>query len=278
MINKDDEQELAHLFKELLERSGFDIVSFTDPLLAIEHFRSYHEQYSLVLSALRMPGINGMEFAKRIRELNTKVKILHITTFYDTENLNIDEIEKANITNIQKTYKVNRIDRASKPTLYQLLEMLKLSSSDGLDKTDIKILRPLVQNHNNKNISSTLKILLSTIQRRVRNRIEKGFIVSKNYIDYKKFGFTSGTIHIYLSDGNMDSILEQVSKFKGVTSLEVHIGNSDIIAGVVYKEGKELYDIIISVKRMQGVERIVWSERVLKYNLPGNTISILGLG
>lgn len=278
MINKDDEQELAHLFKELLERSGFDIVSFTDPLLAIEHFRSYHEQYSLVLSALRMPGINGMEFAKRIRELNTKVKILHITTFYDTENLNMDEIEKANITNIQKTYKVNRIDRASKPTLYQLLEMLKLSSSDGLDKTDIKILRPLVQNHNNKNISSTLKILLSTIQRRVRNRIEKGFIVSKNYIDYKKFGFTSGTIHIYLSDGNMDSILEQVSKLKGVTSLEVHIGNSDIIAGVVYKEGKELYDIIISVKRMQGVERIVWSERVLKYNLPGNTISILGLG
>jgi len=149
--------------------------------------------------------------------------------------------------------------------------------SDRIDKVDLQILDLLVQNSNNKYISSRLKIPLSTIQRRVRNLIEKGFIVSKNYIDYTKFGFKSGTIHVYLSNGDIDSIIDKISKLKGVTSLEVHIGNSDIIAGVVYKEGRELLNLVSIIKGMDGVERIVWSERILQYNLPGNNISLLEL-
>ena len=107
--------------------------------------------------------------------------------------------------------------------------------------------------------------------------IEKGYVITKNYINFTKFGFKSGSIHIYLDDGNVDSILNNVSKLKGVTTLEVHIGNSDIIAGVLYKEGKELLDIISSIKKMEGVARIVWSERIFEYPLPDNNISILEL-
>lgn len=75
-------------------------------------------------------------------------------------------------------------------------------------------------------------------------------------------------------DGNMDTILEKVSKLKGVNSLGVHIGNSDIVAGVVYNHGRELLSIITNIKKMQGVERIVWSERILEYPIKNN-ISIL---
>jgi len=155
--------------------------------------------------------------------------------------------------------------------------MMNPNLSDRIDKVDLQILDLLVQNSNNKYISSRLKIPLSTIQRRVRNLIEKGFIVSKNYIDYTKFGFKSGTIHVYLSNGDIDSIIDKISKLKGVTSLEVHIGNSDIIAGVVYKEGRELLNLVSIIKGMAGVERIVWSERILQYDLPGNNISLLEL-
>ena len=146
-----------------------------------------------------------------------------------------------------------------------------------IDRIDAKILDQLVQNHNNKYISKTLRIPLSTIQRRVRKLIEKGYVITKNYINFTKFGFKSGSIHIYLDDGNVNTILEKVSKLKGVTALEVHIGNSDIIAGVVYKEGRELLNIIGSIKKMEGVERIVWSERIFEYPLPENNISILEL-
>ena len=154
---------------------------------------------------------------------------------------------------------------------------MKLNLTMEIDRIDAKILDQLVQNHNNKYISKTLRIPLSTIQRRVRKLIEKGYVITKNYINFTKFGFKSGSIHIYLDDGNVDSILNNVSKLKGVTTLEVHIGNSDITAGVVYKEGKELLDIISSIKKMEGVARIVWSERIFEYPLPDNNISILEL-
>lgn len=99
----DDEEELAHLFMELLKGSGYNTVAFTDPLLALEHFRSNPEQYSLILSDLRMPGMNGIELAKRIRDYNSRVKILLITAFYDIENQNNDaDLKEANISTVLK--------------------------------------------------------------------------------------------------------------------------------------------------------------------------------
>ena len=98
----DDEEELALLFMELLKGSGFNSVSFTDPLLALNHFRTDPALYSLVLTDLRMPEINGVDLAKNIREYSSKVKILLITAFDDIENLNADELKEANITNVLK--------------------------------------------------------------------------------------------------------------------------------------------------------------------------------
>lgn len=99
----DDEEELAHLFMELLKGSGYNTVAFTDPLLALEHFRSNPEQYSLILSDLIMPVMNGIELAKRIRDYNSRVKILLITAFYDIENQNNDaDLKEANISNVLK--------------------------------------------------------------------------------------------------------------------------------------------------------------------------------
>jgi hypothetical protein len=128
----------------------------------------------------------------------------------------------------------------------------------------------LLQNHNNKEISSSLKIPFSTIQRKVRNLIGNEFIISKLDHNYKKFGYKQGLVHIYLNKGNLDGILQKVSMLSGIISLDVHIGNSDILAGAVYKKGSELLGIIISIKKMKGVERTVWSELVLEYPIKRN--------
>lgn len=99
----DDEEELANLFRELLKGSGFNSVSFTDPLLALKHFNSNPDLYSLVLTDLRMPEINGIQLAKRMREISAKVKILLITAFYDEkDNQYNDEFKQANISKVIK--------------------------------------------------------------------------------------------------------------------------------------------------------------------------------
>ncbi len=77
----DDEIELASIYKKYLELSGYDVVSFTDPLLALEYYNENTQRFTHVLTDLRMPSINGIELASKIRKLNSKVRIFLITAF-----------------------------------------------------------------------------------------------------------------------------------------------------------------------------------------------------
>ena len=64
-----------------LQSHGYDVFGFTDPLLASEHFRINHSTYSLVLSDLRMPVMNGFEFVRQVKKMNPKIKVLLMTAF-----------------------------------------------------------------------------------------------------------------------------------------------------------------------------------------------------
>jgi len=130
------------------------------------------------------------------------------------------------------------------------------------DSIDIKIIELMVDGRNNKQISSQLSMPLSTIQRRVRALLVSGIITPRVHLDYEKLGFKTELLHIYLKDGDIDEIAKKVYEVDGITSFEIHIGNSDILADVVYKEGKELLNIIAAIKKLEGVEKIVWSERI----------------
>jgi DNA-binding response OmpR family regulator len=114
IIVVDDEIELATLFKTFLNQQGFNTISFVDPLLALEYFRETSDKHSLIITDLRMPGLNGLELAKKIRELNTNIMIFLMTAFEtrDLEN-HVD-------------FKMARIDRLiQKPVrFFDLKEMI----------------------------------------------------------------------------------------------------------------------------------------------------------
>ena len=96
----DDDEELARLFRRLLEGSGYTSVSFTDPLLALKHFKDDPQGYWLVIADLKMPDLNGIDLAKRIRDYSSSVKILLITGFFDDDYLNGDEFKEARISKV----------------------------------------------------------------------------------------------------------------------------------------------------------------------------------
>ena len=81
----DDEPEIANLYSEFLQRFGFNSTCFIDPLLALEHYNQNPNRYSLIVTDLCMPSLDGIRLAKRIREFDTKIKILLITAFYFNE-------------------------------------------------------------------------------------------------------------------------------------------------------------------------------------------------
>lgn len=86
----DDEIELANLFKEYLQKLGFDTVSFTDPRLALDYIKDNSKAFSLVMTDLRMPKMSGIDLARELKKVNESIKIVLITAFM-TEDLVDDE-------------------------------------------------------------------------------------------------------------------------------------------------------------------------------------------
>ena len=95
MVNKkgligvvDDELDIAQLFRDALQTTnGFTIFAFTDPKVAFEHFALNREDYTLVISDLRMPSINGMELIKKIKEMNPYIRTILMTAFAINDDL-----------------------------------------------------------------------------------------------------------------------------------------------------------------------------------------------
>ncbi len=59
---------------------------------------------------LCMPSLDGIRLAKKIREVNTKIKILLITAFYFNDMLDTEEYREAKLSGlIQKPTKLSEL-------------------------------------------------------------------------------------------------------------------------------------------------------------------------
>jgi hypothetical protein len=81
-------------------------------------------------------------------------------------------------------------------------------------------------------------------------------------VNHQKLGFKTGLMHVYLKNGNIEEMTKKILDLDHITYVEIHIGNSDILGNVVYKEGIELLNLISAIKKMEGVDKILWSERI----------------
>ena len=116
----DDEFDLSMLVKQILRRDSFkNVFAFTDPLLALEHFKINHKDYSLIISDIRMPTMNGFEFVREARKINPKVKILLMTAF------EIDDKEFARVLPSPKIAGLIRKPTSAKQILKSVSSIVK---------------------------------------------------------------------------------------------------------------------------------------------------------
>jgi DNA-binding NtrC family response regulator len=84
----DDELDFLNLFQDFLSKiKGISIFTFTDPLMALEHFRMNKNEYVLVISDLKMPNLDGLELVKVIKDLNPLVRTILMTAFATKDDL-----------------------------------------------------------------------------------------------------------------------------------------------------------------------------------------------
>lgn len=78
----DDEEDIIELFKDALASiNNITIFTFTDPVMALEHFIINKEKYALVISDLKMPGLAGTELIKKLKNTNPFVRTILMTAF-----------------------------------------------------------------------------------------------------------------------------------------------------------------------------------------------------
>jgi CheY-like chemotaxis protein len=77
----DDEYDINLTVKLVLEGSGFEVDSFSNPLLALESFKA--GLYDLAILDVKMLVMNGFGLYQEIRKLDDKVKICFLTAASD---------------------------------------------------------------------------------------------------------------------------------------------------------------------------------------------------
>jgi DNA-binding NtrC family response regulator len=77
----DDELDIVVIFRQALIKHGYTVYGFTDPALALEHFKTNTKDYALVISDVRMPRMNGFEFAARVKAIKPDAKIVLMSAF-----------------------------------------------------------------------------------------------------------------------------------------------------------------------------------------------------
>lgn len=77
----DDELDIVLIFKQALSRQGYTVFGFTDPLLALEHFKLNSSDYGLVITDVRMPRMSGFELAANIKVIKPDAKVVFMSAF-----------------------------------------------------------------------------------------------------------------------------------------------------------------------------------------------------
>jgi DNA-binding NtrC family response regulator len=82
----DDDPDIAHVLKQGLLKNRFLVSAFTNPEEALQSFKSNSKNYCLILSDIRMPGLSGIQLARKVKEINPDIKVLLMTSFEIKDN------------------------------------------------------------------------------------------------------------------------------------------------------------------------------------------------
>lgn len=102
----DDEPEIGSLIKELLEIEGLLVDAFTDPVEALRVFTEQQNQYFMIISDLSMPGMSGVEFAHKVREMNKKIPMVLWSGYHQFLD---EELQDLNVKVLSKPVDVQKL-------------------------------------------------------------------------------------------------------------------------------------------------------------------------
>lgn len=125
----DDDIDITNLFHDVLCENLIDasVYAFNDPISALEHFTENKEDYALIISDLRMPGLNGLELLKKAKVYNPKVRTILMSAYNFDEDPTYQPYMKEGVidTTIEKPVTIHRLCQRVKDELENYQVTLK---------------------------------------------------------------------------------------------------------------------------------------------------------
>lgn len=127
----DDETVVLSLVRDALEDDGYDVSTFADSRDALK-FLSGHP-VDLLLTDIRMPGLNGIELVKQARAINPELSVIFMTGYANLNSAK-DAIKQGASDYIMKPFELSEIRHAVKQALVQKAESVARTTDQELRK------------------------------------------------------------------------------------------------------------------------------------------------
>lgn len=236
VLYAEDDETLHKKTISMLKNFFDDIDSCYDGQEAFELYKK-NSSYDIVLSDINMPIMDGLKLSEEILKLNKKQKIVIISAYNDSENL--EKIIDLDITNfISKPYDMEKFLLTIKKIANELQEIKKQKNNTDYDKYGTKTIHALHKDIKNLKNNSVILIHiknLNTLQT-IYGVEETHSMISnftKNYIDQfkeNKTVYTIGPDKLALfikKESLLNDTLKQIHQFSKNYEVDIVLGASN---------------------------------------------------
>lgn len=104
----EDDEDLRNILVDFLSENQFEVLQYSDSLIALEFLAENHKCVGLVISDLRMPQMDGLEFLTRLKELDSKIPLIMITGYGSLE-IALEAMKRGAFHYMMKPFKLSEI-------------------------------------------------------------------------------------------------------------------------------------------------------------------------
>ena len=127
----DDEKSIREFLEIMLKKEGYNVGSAVNAEEALKLF--HNSNYELVISDIKMSGMDGVELLKKIKEINPETIVLMITAYASVDTA-IDAMKAGAYDYITKPFNVDEV----KHIIQNALDRRRLETENILLKKELK--------------------------------------------------------------------------------------------------------------------------------------------
>ena len=102
----EDEKSMREVLRMLLEGEGYDVISASDGLDGSSYIE--RDIFDLVITDIKMPGLDGFELLKKIKEISPETLVIMVTAFGTTESA-IEAMKRGAYDYINKPFNIDEL-------------------------------------------------------------------------------------------------------------------------------------------------------------------------